>query len=752
MVADTNNPKTIFLSYASQDAAAAAGICAALQSIGLIVWFDRGELRGGDAWDASIRKQIKECCLFLPIISANTESRLEGYFRREWNLAAARMLDMADHQAFLLPIIIDDTSEANAHVPDKFRERQWVRLTDGQALAALVKRVDQLVAGGTSSPLTPAYSAPVAASSHNRFSTGRRIALAIFVMLAVSAIFAWAWRGRTPNGGVVAAASSQINESKSIAVLPLENLSSSPADAYLADGLHEEVLNSLARLRDLKVISRTSVMEYKGKTSNVREIGQRLGVGTILEGSIRRDGNVLRLSVQLIDARDDRHIFAANYDRDLGHLFNLQSTVAREVADALAATLSRYERGELDRIATNSGDAYDRYIHAVALFRQPAADDPSGLTGPKRLLGEALHFDADYPDALALLSQVDTLLFFEEGLASNAADAKRAFERALAIDPRLAEAQLARGLYAMYVSKDLDQALSDLTAVVAVRPNSAAAHSSLGYALRRRGSLEEAIGHFARAWDLDPLNRAYEGGAITTLIGLRRYPEAIEQAQLDSKRFPNTPDGYLTCARLEAFVQHKAEPMRVALREHGGLSSQSDQRAFEAEIARIEERFLDAAHAWEDLPTTDVLARAERIAFLYFAAGDAPRAQRGFRGLVRIARQMLDGKPPQMDTLTRLAIAESMLGEHADALAIIERARELFPEAADPINGPTVSFRRSIILLRAGRDAEAYAEVRRLLDVPFAAPTDFFEDPDPVLLALKDNSQYDELIRHPRRL
>ena len=201
---------------------------------------------------------------------------------------------------------------------------------------------------------------------------------------------------------------------KSIAVLPFENLSGSPEDAYLADGLQEEILNALARLRDLKVISRTSVKEYRGKDLNVREIGQRLGAGTIIEGSVRRDGDTVRLTIQVIDARDDKHLLSTTYDRAVNKVLELQSTVARQVATALSATLTRQERGELDRVATNSGDAYDRYLHAVALYRRPTPDDEFGLIAPKRLLEEALGFDPNYADAYALLSQIQTWESFQQ--------------------------------------------------------------------------------------------------------------------------------------------------------------------------------------------------------------------------------------------------------------------------------------------------------------------------------------------------
>src|SRR5262249_11447581 len=163
--------------------------------------------------------------------------------------------------------------------------------------------------------------------------------------------------------------------------------------------------------RDLKVISRTSVMEYRSKTRNIKEIGERLGAGTILEGSVRRDGETVRLNIQLIDARDDKHLLAANYDREPKNILDLQSKVAKQVADALAATNTRQERGELDRVATNNGDAYDLYLRALVQFEN-GQDQKSGLDEPKQFLEQALKLDPQYVDAYALLSRVGTGRYF----------------------------------------------------------------------------------------------------------------------------------------------------------------------------------------------------------------------------------------------------------------------------------------------------------------------------------------------------
>jgi tetratricopeptide (TPR) repeat protein len=460
----------------------------------------------------------------------------------------------------------------------------------------------------------------------------------------------------------------------------------------------------------------------------------------------------LRLTVQLIDVRDDRHILATNYDRDLGHILDLQSTVARQVADALAATLTQYERGELERVATNSGDAYDRYLRAVARFHKETQTDNTGLVESRRLLEEAVALDPSYIDALALLSQVDTFAFQMSQSSEDGATAKQAFERALAADSQLPEVQMARGLYSMYVAQDIDQAIIDLDGVVRMRPNMSRAHQVLALALRRRGRMTEALEHFRRAWDLDPLNVVYEGGQASTLLGLRRFPEVVEWTKLLAKRFPNDPDRYVSRARIDAYLQNSVEPLRMLLRTHGNLLEPVDRHVIEAGIARGERRYLDEIKVWDGVPADDPSERALLIGFLYWAAGDADHAEQSFRSAEREARNIIESAPTQTDEFVHLALAKSMLGEHEAALGSIDTARTLSPEERDATNGPHVSFIRSIILVRAGRSAEGYAEVKRLLRVPFSGRQEYFGETDPELLLVEHDPHYDELVNHPPRL
>jgi TolB-like protein/Flp pilus assembly protein TadD len=746
----------VFLSYASQDAGAAQNIAEALRAGGIEVFLDQSELRGGDAWDQKIRQQIRECALFVPIISAATESRSEGYFRLEWRLAVERSFHFADDQAFLLPVVIDATVQSGARVPERFRERQWTCLPEGEASAEFIAHVRRLLAHArapeTGFVRPQASGAPPTSRSRRVGVIAAAVAIATLGAIAVSS---WLHRSAPTVEkvhGAPSAAAAALPDRKSLAVLPFENLTGRAEDAYLADGLQEEVLNALALVRDLRIVSRTSVEEYRGARRNVEEIGTRLGVGTVLEGSVRRDSNKMRLTVQLIDTRSDRHLMAANYDRDLGNILGLQSEVAREVAAALAATLSQLERGELDHIGTNNGDAYRNYLKAEALLpRWYGGGDIDASSEALRLLEEAVHLDPEFADAYALQAHVNIWMYFSREQTVYGERARLAFERALAIDPGLAEARLARGLYELYVAKQPDRALADLEPLAQQRPNSPTVLQALALVLRRHGRMDEAIADFQHAWDLDPLNHVYDVGVLTTCLGLRRYPEALEWTRLHEVRHPDMPVTYVVRARIIAFTTHTLQPLEALLTR---ADLDDDQRkSIEAQLEVARGHYREAIALWEARTEPEAALRSEYVAFLYRAAGDVPAAERLFRTLERDLAASLRHEPPDRGTvLKRLALVQSMLGEHDAAIRTVEEARALSPESLDPVNGPSVSFYRSVVLARAGRSDEANAEIARLLHVPFATADDPFSDPDPIYVLLKDDPQFDALIHHPPRL
>jgi TolB-like protein len=344
----------VFLSYASQDAQAAQCICAALRSAGIEVWFDQSELRGGDAWDHSIRRQIKTCTLFVPVISRNTHARVEGYFRLEWKLAVDRSHLISADQAFLLPVAIDDTRNDDERVPERFRDVQWARLPDGVTPARFVERVGRLLSGQASrEPIRRAPEADRASAAATiRKPRGvpwqSKAALIATIAVLVIALGYWvAVRLERPKRVADAeAAAKAVSENSpatafnppphSLAVLPFVNLSGDREQEYFSDGLTEELLNSLAEINELQVAARTSSFYFKGKDIDLGTIAHKLNVGAVLEGSVRRSANTIRITAQLINAATGFHLWSKTYDRDLGDVLKLQSEIVTAVASAPA--------------------------------------------------------------------------------------------------------------------------------------------------------------------------------------------------------------------------------------------------------------------------------------------------------------------------------------------------------------------------------------------------------------------------------
>ena len=355
---------------------------------------------------------------------------------------------------------------------------------------------------------TPAIAAPGRAAPIWRIPS-LWIALSLGAGLAVSAQQAWQRLVRPAFG-----------ERPGLAVLPFANLSPDPENAYFADGLHEEILATLARAGGLRVISRTSVQEYRNPDRNLREIADALDVSLILEGAVRRDGDDLRLTLQLIDGRTDEHLWAETYDRKFRDLLQLQRTVARQVVAAIGAALSPTERRLIDGSAPTSPEAYEFYLHALARWDQFATE--SELRVLAGLLDRTLELDPEFALGRALRAKVR--VWTQDRAMGDAARAD--IERALALEPDLPEALAARGLYYTYVSRDPERGLADLTRAIAIAPNDPETQNAAGLTLRRLGRFDEAIEHFREAARLAPREPGYGTRARETLFQLGRLDEA----------------------------------------------------------------------------------------------------------------------------------------------------------------------------------------------------------------------------------
>jgi TolB-like protein len=517
----------VFLSYASEDADAARRICTALRAAGIEVWFDQSELRGGDAWDQSIRHQIHDCALFVPIISANTVSRPEGYFRLEWSLADQRTQMIARNKTFIVPVCVDATPDASADVPDSFLRVQWTRLPAGETPPAFSARIasllgmvaahtgqpDSLTAPGSSAPVASA-SLPARAMAPPRVGPALRRARLIIILVAGAALLAAAiawqpWRmmaGRDSAGHAVPAVPAGTPAAaaeKSIAVLPFVDMSEKHDQEYFSDGLAEELIDALTRVANLRVPARTSSFSFKGKATTIGEIARALGVSHVLEGSVRKSGDHMRITAQLVRADNGFHLWSQTYDRDVRDIFAVQDDIANAVVEQLRITL--LGSGEVAPKQAIGTEAHNLYLQARYVA---ARDGPDDLDKAVLLYQQALALEPNYAAAWSWLAYCHVRRV-AQGLDTTGAGytkATTAARRAIAIDPQLPEPYIVLALAHMQYDLDWKTAADELAQAVALDPNGALAQLILGYLTVATGRMSDAVAHFRRALDTDPLN------------------------------------------------------------------------------------------------------------------------------------------------------------------------------------------------------------------------------------------------------
>ncbi len=553
--------RAVFLSYASQDAEAAQRICAALRAAGLEVWFDQSELTGGDAWDRKIRRQIASCALFVPVISAATQARREGYFRVEWKLAAQRTHAMADGTPFILPIVIDGTKDAEALVPDEFRAVQWTRLPGGEEAEAFGARVKSLLGGSERSAVGASLDgarlevAPNgrgrATPLHDRRRSRLGLAAAAVALLLV-AVVASLWRrhpasetsrpsdlrrdasATTPTP---AAAQKPAQADNSVAVLAFKNLSGDPAREFFSDGLSEAVTDVLGRVPGLKVVGSASAFSFKGKSVPIPEIARQLGVTHLVEGTVLQEGQTVRITAKLIQADGFQVWVSDKLDRELKNIFALHDEVAGLIAKNLSLKLGASSAAA--KVAVNP-QAFELYVQGRQAWNLRT---PAGFDLAESALTRALALEPNFARAHAALADVwvqrlsRARLDAREG-AREASESEEQpdlaeqarigakITQALTLDPDSAEAHAAFGNMLRIVGKN-SEAESALRRATVLNPNNASAHQWLGRVLLTQAEMDEALVHCKLATELDPLSQNIWDSYGWALIYAGRLTELI---------------------------------------------------------------------------------------------------------------------------------------------------------------------------------------------------------------------------------
>src|SRR5438093_2030105 len=531
----------------------------------------------------------------------------------------------------------------------------------------------------------------------------------------------------------------------SIAVLPLKNLSEDKENAFFADGVQDELLSNLSKIKDLKVISRTSVMQYKSGTKrNLKEIAQELGVSNVVEGSVRRSGDHVRVSVQLIDARTDRHLWGENYDRNLADSLSLQGELATDIADAVGATLGPQEKVRVQAKPTNNPTAYDAYLRARAIPIDWGFAIEGDIESAIHLYEQAVKLDPNFTLAWAYLSiaQIQSIGKGFEPSAPRLAAAKDSLNHALALDPNLPEVHLARG----YNEQDDTRALAEFRQAEQGLPNSADVIEAIARVQRALGHWDEAVANLQRAIELDPRDVRASNNLALTYCAMRRFPEAL--ATLDRVLAWDPTNARALLTKADALVAigdlQAAEPLLANPELPAGRRARYAlfQRNY---AAAVEILSRDLAVEREQHDRGDILS----LAFSQQLAGDVSAASATYKKEIENFRRELEkGSGAEAFIHADLGAAYAGLGEAASAITEGEKAMALLPSSKNPEFGPDLEGEMARIYAQLGDADHAIPMLKRLLRTQH--PSAAFLTPatlrlDPIWDRIRNDPRFQEL-------
>jgi TolB-like protein/tetratricopeptide (TPR) repeat protein/class 3 adenylate cyclase len=550
-------------------------------------------------------------------------------------------------------------------------------------------------------------------------------------------------------------ATSSIPE-KSIAVMPFENRSEEKANAYFAVGIQEEILTRLSKIADLKVISRTSTQHYKSAPENLSEIARQLGVAHILEGSVQKSGDAVRVNVQLIKAANDSHLWADTFDRKLTDIFSVESDIARAIAEQLRAHLTGQEEKVIAAKPTDNPEAYDAYLRGLAYTLKPGTTVANTL-GAQKHLREAVALDATFALCWALLSYVDSVSYLSFPVEPTTAlreEARKAAETALTLQPDLGEAMLAEGYYYYAFLKDYDTAVSYFERARPLLPNSSKIPEALAYVARRRGQWDRSHAYFNEAERLDP--RKVNLLTQHALLDIERRNFSLALRKLDYI-LDITPGDVDTLALKAAVAQAEGDlPRASAILD--GLRPTADQH--EALETQVYQAILKRQPAPMIRRLTEILASPDRslgyingelrfwLGWAQEVAGDKAAAQQSWRQARSELDAFLKEQPENFIVIGYLALTNAGLGDKATALALLERAMAANPIEKDALFGPISIEIVARVAARTGDPDRAIAALQKLLSIPYTGALASGMPLTPALLRL--DPMFDGLRNDPR--
>ena len=596
-----------------------------------------------------------------------------------------------------------------------------------------------------------------AAAAQRKRAAFRRLSLGLLSLLA--AIGFLLFRYRQPHTAVELAV-----PEKSIAVLPFESLSEDKANAYFADGIQDEILTRLSKIADLKVISRTSTQHYRSAPENLPQIARQLGVAHVLEGSVQKSGDSVRVNVQLIKAANDSHLWADTFDRKLTDIFSAESDIAKAVADQLRARLTGEEERVIVAKPTDNVEAYDAYLRGLA-YTLKTGNNAANALAAQKYLREAVRLDPKFALAWALLSNVDAHGYLVGSLQPTVAlreEARQAAETAFTLQPNLGEAILANGYYHYACLKDYDAALRYFEQARQLLPNSSRIPESLAYVTRRQGDWGRSESYFNEAERLDPRNvRLLTNQAYSYSI-LRRFPEALRKFDQVLNIIPDDVD---TLAYKAAILQAEGDLPRAAallapLRPNADHTSALETQVYQAILERRPAQIISRLKEILANPDPALGYINGRLRFwLGWAqdvAGDHAAAQESWRQARSELEPFLKEQPENFSLIGDLALTNMALGDKAAALALSERGIAVLPIEKDVITGAAPIETLARVAAQTGEPDRAIAALQQVLSIPGTGALDKYMPLTPALLRLdpmfdplRNDSRFQILVASP---
>jgi TolB-like protein/DNA-binding winged helix-turn-helix (wHTH) protein/Flp pilus assembly protein TadD len=627
-----------------------------------------------------------------------------------------------------------------------------VKACDRQPPETETRKVEHGTVAASASQPSLTAAAPSQALPQERRHLGQLIAAGVIVaLLSFTAFLFFHGRSRRPaESSARREAPALVILEKSIAVLPFENLSDDKENSYFAAGIQDDVLTSLAQIHELKVISRTSVMAYqKPDGRNMREIGRALGVANVLEGSVRRTGNRVLVSVQLIDARSDRHLWAERYDRTIADSIGLQGELATQIAAALKATLAPEEKGRLGVEPTANSEAYVLYLTALG---KEGTDEIAA----ERLYVEAATVDPKFALAYARASLLNSQIASYNQHREQKAKARAQAEEALRLSPTLGEGHMALGLCLYWGEKNYDAALKEFELAAQISPSNAKIYDYVGGIYRRQGRWREAMASYERALSLDPRNASIANFAGNNYLYVRDWPAAGACYTHALEIKPDSVWAKIRLAYLE--VYRNANPAaggRVLENIPASLDSDGEVALTRWDMAMLERDYAVAEKILSDLPVEKFKTKDAPKTYYQgrtaLARDDKESAQRYFTATIPALEKWVRDAPDDPERHGLIGLLYAYMHRNEDAIREARRAVELEPESQDAFHGAMEAANLAMVYALIGEQDPAITLIERLLSTPGPFPGSGADSPSEITLTdLRLRWEWDSLRSNPR--